>query len=360
MKTPSRPHPDHAPDCAEHAADHPRARGAAIAAGPGRRRVLRLLVALPASVTAATPGRVLAQEPWPSRPIRLLVPFPVGGAADIVARLLAADMTASLGKPVVVENRAGASGNIAMDAAARSAPDGYTILLASASLAINKSLIKATPFDPEKDFTPISLVAMVPSVLLVPASLPVRTLDELVRLAKEKPGTVNYGSNGVGTTQHLAAVMLGLRTGADLTHVPYKGADGLMPDLIAGRIQMSFNNVASALPYLKAGTLRALAVGLPDRWPDLPDVPTFEQAGLTDMEVSSWVGLFGPAGLPPDVTAKLQAAVSGSVSRPEIREKILTGGNLPVGGTAPELRKFVSDEIVRWRNAIDASGARPE
>src|SRR5690606_25264377 len=160
-----------------------------------RRRMLRLLAALPASVTAATPGRVLAQEPWPSRPIRLLVPFPVGGAADIVARLLAADMTASLGKPVVVENRAGASGNIAMDAAARSAPDGYTILLASASLAINKSLIKATPFDPEKDFTPISLVAMVPSVLLVPASLPVRTLDELVRLAKEKPGTVNYGSN---------------------------------------------------------------------------------------------------------------------------------------------------------------------
>lgn len=325
-----------------------------------RRRALRLLLAVPAALAAASPSALLADDAWPSRPIRLLVPFPVGGAADIVARLLAADMATTLGKPVVVENRSGASGNIAMDAAARSAPDGYTILLASASLAINKSLIKSTPFDPEKDFTPISLVAMVPSVLLVPASLPVRTLDELVRLAKENAGSVNYGSNGVGTTQHLAAVMLGLRTGAQLTHVPYKGADGLMPDLIAGRIQMSFNNVASALPYLKAGTLRALAVGLPKRWPDLPDVPTFEEAGLADMEVSSWVGLFGPAGLPPPVVDKLQAAAAGSVSKPEIREKILTGGNLPVGGTAPELRKFVSDEIVRWRNAIDASGARPE
>jgi tripartite-type tricarboxylate transporter receptor subunit TctC len=320
-------------------------------------RLIRTVPVLLAALAAAPASQ--AQE-YPTKPIRLLVPFPVGGAADIVARMLAADMSATLGKPVVVENRGGASGNIAMDAAARSAPDGYTLLLASASLAINKSLIKATPFDPEKDFTPISLVAMVPSVLLVPASLPVNSLDELVKLAKAKPDTINYGSNGVGTTQHLASVMLGLRTGASLTHVPYKGADGLMPDLVAGRIQMSFNNVASALPYLRAGTLKALAVGLPERWPSLPDVPTFAEAGLTDMDVSSWVGLFGPAGLPAAVTGKVQAAVAASLKNPQTREKILTGGNLPVGGTSAELSSFLASEISHWRKAIQASGARPD
>ncbi|MEO7242193.1 MAG: tripartite tricarboxylate transporter substrate binding protein [Variovorax sp.] len=322
--------------------------------------LIRLICAVPVVLAALAAAPAIQAAEYPNKTIRLLVPFPAGGAADFVARLLAADMSGTLGQTIVVENRAGASGNIGMDAAARSTPDGYTLLLASASLAINKSLIKATPFDPEKDFTPISLIAMVPSVLLVPASLSVNSLDDLVKLAKAKPDTINYGSYGIGTTQHLASVMLGLRTGAHLTHVPYKGADTMMPDLIAGRIQMSFNNVASALPYLKSGTLKALVVGLPERWPSLPDVPTFTEAGLTDMDVSSWVGLFGPAGLPATVVEKVQAAAAASLKNPVTREKILAGGNLPVGGTSAQLSQFVSSEIVHWRKAIEASGAKAE
>jgi tripartite-type tricarboxylate transporter receptor subunit TctC len=324
---------------------------------PSRRAVCLASVALAAAGRSA--GALAQASGYPTKTVRMLVPFPVGGAADIVARMIAADMSASLGQSVVVENRSGASGNIAMDAAARSAPDGYTILLASASLAINKSLIKATPFDPQKDFTPISLVAMVPSVLLVPGSLPVKSVSEFIAWAKSRPEPVAYGSNGVGTTQHLAATMFGQRTGVKLNHVPYKGVDGLMPDLIAGRIQMSFNNVASALPHLRSGALRALAMGLPKRWPGLPDVPVFAEVGLADFDVSSWVGLFGPAGVPAPVVARLERAAIDSVARTETRERIVTGGNSPVGGTAAELGKFLAGEIDHWRRAIEGAGVTP-
>jgi tripartite-type tricarboxylate transporter receptor subunit TctC len=194
----------------------------------------------------------------------------------------------------------------------------------------------------------------------VSASLPVKSIDELVAYAKSHPEPLAYGSNGVGTTQHLAAVLFSLRTGIRLNHVPYKGVDGLMPDLVANRIQLSFNNVASSLPHLKSGALRALAMGLPKRWPGLPDVPTFAEVGLADFDVSSWVGLFGPAGLPAPVVARLERAAVEALARPDMRQKIVTGGNDPVGGTAPELAKFLESEIEHWRRAIEAAGARPE
>jgi tripartite-type tricarboxylate transporter receptor subunit TctC len=315
--------------------------------------------ALLLALMTATAGAAWAQD-YPTRPVRILVPFPAGGAVDIIARLMSDDIARSLGGSVVVESRPGASGNIAMGAAAKAAPDGHTLVLASASLAINRSLIKSTPFDPQRDFTPIALVAMVPSVLVVPAAQGASNVADLVARARAQPGAVNYGSNGVGTTQHLAATAFAQRTGAQITHVPYKGVDQLVPDLVSGRIQMSFNNVASVQGQLKAGTLKALAIGRATRWSGMPEVPTYAEAGIGGLEYSSWVALFGPAGLPPGVVDKLSRAVAVALANPQTRERIQAGGNEVVGGTPAELAAFVTAEIDRWSRTISAAGLQPE
>jgi tripartite-type tricarboxylate transporter receptor subunit TctC len=315
--------------------------------------------ALLLALMTATASAAWAQD-YPTRPVRILVPFPAGGAVDIIARLMSDDIARSLGGSVVVESRPGASGNIAMGAAAKAAPDGHTLVLASASLAINRSLIKSTPFDPQRDFTPIALVAMVPSVLVVPATQGASSVADLVARARAQPGAVNYGSNGVGTTQHLAATAFAQRTGAQITHVPYKGVDQLVPDLVSGRIQMSFNNVASVQGQLKAGTLKALAIGRATRWSGMPEVPTYAEAGIGGLEYSSWVALFGPAGLPPGVVDKLSRAVAVALANPQTRERIQAGGNEVVGGTPAELAAFVTAEIDKWSRTISAAGLQPE
>lgn len=315
--------------------------------------------ALLLALMTATAGAAWAQD-YPTRPVRILVPFPAGGAVDIIARLMSDDIARSLGGSVVVESRPGASGNIAMGATAKAAPDGHTLVLASASLAINRSLIKSTPFDPQRDFTPIALVAMVPSVLVVPATQGASSVADLVARARAQPGAVNYGSNGVGTTQHLAATAFAQRTGAQITHVPYKGVDQLVPDLVSGRIQMSFNNVASVQGQLKAGTLKALAIGRATRWSGMPEVPTYAEAGIGGLEYSSWVALFGPAGLPPGVVDKLSRAVAVALANPQTRERIQAGGNEVVGGTPAELSAFVTAEIDKWSRTISAAGVQPE
>jgi tripartite-type tricarboxylate transporter receptor subunit TctC len=279
---------------------------------------------------------------------------------DIIARQMTVDLASSLGQSVVVDNRPGASGNIAMGAAAKAAPDGYTLVLASASLAINKSLIKSTPFDPRKDFTPVALVAMVPSLLVVNPAFGATSVTDLVARAKANPGAVNYGSNGVGTTQHLAASAFALRTGAQITHVPYKGVDQLVPDLLSGRIQMSFNNVASMQGQLKAGTLKALAIGRATRWSDMPDTPTYAEAGIGGLEYSSWVGLFGPAGMPQAVVDKLSKAVAVALANLETRAKIQASGNEVAGGSPAELSAFLAEEISKWSKTIAAAGLQPE
>jgi hypothetical protein len=303
---------------------------------------------------------VASAQDYPNKPVRILVPFPAGGAVDIIARQMTVDLASSLGQSVVVDNRPGASGNIAMGAAAKAAPDGYTLVLASASLAINKSLIKSTPFDPRKDFTPVALVAMVPSLLVVNPAFGATSVTDLVARAKDNPGAVNYGSNGVGTTQHLAASAFALRTGAQITHVPYKGVDQLVPDLLSGRIQMSFNNVASMQGQLKAGTLKALAIGRATRWSDMPDTPTYAEAGIGGLEYSSWVGLFGPAGMPQAVVDKLSKAVAVALANPETRAKIQASGNEVAGGSPAELSAFLAEEISKWSKTIAAAGLQPE
>jgi tripartite-type tricarboxylate transporter receptor subunit TctC len=319
----------------------------------------RLLTTCAALVFSALAPAVQAQD-FPSKPIRILVPFPAGGAVDIIARLMSTDMATSLGTSVVVENRPGASGNIAFDAVAKAPGDGHTLIMASASLAINKSLIKATPFDPRKDFTPIGLIAMVPSVLVVNKDLPVNSVQELITYGKAHPGTLNYGSNGSGTTQHLAATMFALRNGLNITHVPYKGVDQLLPDLVSGRIQLSFNNVASMQGQLKAGNIRALAVGREKRWNGMPQLPTYAQAGIGGLEYASWVGLLGPAGLPQPVVDKLAKAVTVALANTQTQERIEAGGNELKASSPAAFASFFNQEIDNWAKAIAAAGLKAE
>lgn len=331
-------------------------------ANPLVRVVPALLRAAFAVIAGA--GMALCTPAWsqdyPNRPIRILIPFPPGSAADLIARLMASDMSASLGTSVLVESRAGASGNIAMDAAAKAAPDGYLVILASASLSINKALIKATPFDPQKDFTPISLVAMVPSVLVASRTFPGNSVADLIAAAKATPGALNYGTNGVGTSQHLAASMFRLRTGTDITHVPYKGADQLVPDLVNGRIHVAFYNIPSVQGQLRAGGVKALAIGRKSRWEGLPQVPTFAEAGIGGLEYPGWVALLGPAGLPAAITERLHRAAVRSLENPENREKIQASANEVVAGTPAALTAFIASEIEQWTRAIAAAGLKAE
>lgn len=318
--------------------------------------MLRLLLA--ACVLALAAPAAIADS---AAPVRIVVGFPPGGAADLVARLVAEQMRARLSLTVMVDNRPGAAGTVAAELVARARPDGATLLLGSASThGINPTLMAHMPFDAQADFTPVSLVTMVPSILAVNARLPVATLGEFIAYVKARPGQLNYGSVGNGTTQHLAGVLLKNRTGAEMLHVPYRGQNMLVPALISGEIHAVFNNIVAVQPGMEAGQLRGLAVAIDERWPTLPDVPTFAEAGLADFRVSSWLALFGPAGLPADLADRYAAAVRAAVADPDVRRRLLESGNLPVGSTPAELKDFVAREIASWGAVVRASGVRIE
>lgn len=307
---------------------------------------------------AAVPGAALAQT---AAPVRLVVPFPPGGASDAVGRSLAEQLRARLDRPVIVDNRPGASGNIGADIVAKARPDGLTLLLASASThGINPTLMANMPFDSRRDFTPISLIAMVPSLLVVWAGLPVRNLAELIDYARANPGQLNYSSTGPGTTQHLAGVMFEQRTGAQLVHVPYRGSGPSVPDLVTGKTQLSFTNIVAVMGAVETGQLRALAVSLPERWPALPDVPTFDEAGLSGFQVSSWLAVLGPAGLPPRIVGEYGAALQAAVMDPQLRQRLINAGCLPIGSSPEEAATFIDREITSWGAVVRASGARVE
>ncbi|WP_439578026.1 Bug family tripartite tricarboxylate transporter substrate binding protein [Elioraea sp.] len=296
-----------------------------------------------------------------SGPVRLVVGFPPGGAADVVARLVADQLRERLNITIAVENRPGAAGNIAAEHVARARPDGQTLLLASASThGINPTLMARMPFDAERDFTPVSLVTMVPSILAVHAGLPVRTLREFIDYVKARPGQLNYGSVGNGTTQHLAGVLLKNRTGADMVHVPYRGQNLLIPALITGEIHATFNNIVAVQGGMEAGQLRGLAVAIDARWPTLPDVPTFAEAGLPDFRISSWLALMGPAGMPEAIAARYAEAMRAAVAEPALRQRLFETGNFPVGSTPAELKDFIAKEIASWGEVVRASGVRIE
>src|SRR5918992_1133822 len=264
---------------------------------------------------------VQGQEAWPTRPIRFILPFPPGGGTDILGRLIAERLSANLGQPVVTENRGGAGGNVGAEAAARSASDGYTIVLVAPSLAISPTLYSKLNYDPVKDFAPISLVATVPNVMITQASLPGQ-LQEFIAYAKSKPGGLNFGSGGAGTSNHLAGELFNLVTGAKLVHVPYKGVNLAMQDVLAGNVHLVFIGIPAAAPHIKAGRLRALAVVAPQRSAALPEVPTVAEAGLRDFEVTTWYGVLAPAGTSKSVISRLNAELVKIMHSPELKEKL--------------------------------------
>lgn len=301
-----------------------------------------------------------AAQNYPSRPVRLIVGFPPGGGVDINARMLAPKLTEYLGQQVVVENVPGAGTNIANERVARAAPDGYTLLINTAALAINMSLYRNLPFDTLRDFAPVSVFSESPNVLVVNAKLPAQNVKELVAMARGAPGKLNYSSAGVGTTQHLAAELFKLRTGTFIVHIPYKGTAPSMTALIAGEVDLSFANIPSIQGHLKSGRLRALAASSARRDPQLPEVPTMQEAGVEGVEVVVWYGVLAPAATPRDIVQKLAEGVQRATRDPEVRRRMLEQGADPVGSTPEQFSKLLREEVARWAEVVKISGARAE
>src|SRR5687768_2096398 len=303
---------------------------------------------------------VQGQEAWPTRPIRFILPFPPGGGTDILGRLIAERLSANLGQPVVTENRGGAGGNVGAEAAARSASDGYTIVLVAPSLAISPTLYSRLNYDPVKDFAPISLVATVPNVMITQASLPVQTLQEFIAFARARPGALNFGSGGAGTSNHLAGELFNLVTGAKLVHIPYKGVNLAMQDVLAGNVHLVFIGIPAAAPHIKAGKLRALATVAPRRSSALPDVPTVAEAGLRDFEVTTWYGVLAPAGTPRPIIARLNAELVKVVLSPELKERLAATGTDPRTSTPEEFAAYIKSEIAKWGDVIRRAGVKAD
>jgi tripartite-type tricarboxylate transporter receptor subunit TctC len=324
--------------------------------GRGRAAGWRLALALLALVVA---GAVSAQ-PYPSKPIRMIVPFPPGGAVDFYARVVQQPLSDALGVPVVIENKAGASGMVGIDAVAKAPADGYTLGLGNiASLAINVGIYDKMPYDPAKDLSPVTHTIDVNYALVVHPSLSVRTVGELVAYAKANPGKVAYGSAGSGSLPHLAMESFKAATGTDIVHVPYKGGGPMVTDLLGGTVQVVIADQANLMPHVKAGKLRAIAVASPKRSPNYPELPTIGDT-LPGFQAVAWNGLVGPAGMPPDVVAKLNAAVVKVMAQPDVVAK-LNGGGLDVVGDAPdEFGRFIRSEIAKWSAIAKQVGAKAD
>src|SRR5512140_3241215 len=322
---------------------------------------IRRILFFAAALLAA--GPVLAQssaDTYPSKPIHLILPFPPGGGTDILGRIIAERLTTQMGQPVVIENRGGAGGNVGADAAAHSAPDGYTIVLVAPSLAISPSLYAKLNYDPVRDFAPVSLVGVVPNVMVVTPAVPAKTLGEFIALAKAKPGGMNFGSGGSGTSNHLAGELFNLDAGVKLVHVPYKGVNLAMNDVIAGQVQMVVIGLPAALQFIKTGRLRALAVVAPQRLPALPDVPTVAEAGLPNYEVTTWYGVLAPAGTPRPIIAKLNAEIVRLMHAPDLRERFAATGTEPRTTTPEEFAAFIKQEMAKWSKVVRDAGLKAD
>jgi tripartite-type tricarboxylate transporter receptor subunit TctC len=329
----------------------------------GRRAMGRLAafaawLAVAAATLLAVP--TAHAQPYPSRPVRLIVGFTPGGGVDINARMLAPRLSEYLGQQVIVENRPGAGTNIANELVAKSAPDGYTLLVNTPAIAINMSLYRNLGFDTLRDFTPVSVISESPNVLVVNAKLPAHSVKDLIAMARTSPGKLNYSSAGVGTTQHLAAELFKLRTGTFVVHIPYKGTAPSLAGLIGGEVELSFANIPSIQAHLKSGRLRALAVTAARRDPQIPDVPTMKEAGLEGVEVVVWYGVFAPAGTPREIVQKLADGIQRATRDPETSKRLLEQGAVPVGNTPEEFAKLVREEVARWAEVVKVSGARAE
>lgn len=297
-------------------------------------------------------------EPYPSRPIRLLVPYAAGGATDITSRILAPRLSESLGQQVVVDNRPGGNGILAADLVARAAPDGYTIIMANISFGASPGLYSKLPFDAEKDFAPISLVMLIPTVLALHPSVPARSVKDLIALAKSKPGYLNYGSAGSGSANHLAGELFKYMTGTALVHIPYKGGGPAVIAILTGEISVLFATISSALEHFKSGRLIALGVSTPKRNSALPNVPTISESGLPGFEVSTWNGLLAPAGTPRPVVDRLHRETVNALANSNVRSVISGLGADIVGSGSEEFATFIKTEIARWSKVAKAGGIK--
>jgi tripartite-type tricarboxylate transporter receptor subunit TctC len=319
----------------------------------------RRLAALALLLAAALPA--FAQS-WPAKPVRIVVPYPPGGPVDISARLLAPKLQQALGQPFLVENKPGAGGNIGADFVAKSAPDGYTIGMgAIATHAINPALMADVPYDPVRDFRHLALVVQVPNVLVVNNDLPAKSVAELIALARAQPGKLDFASGSTGSTGHLAGELFKQMTGTYMVHIPYKGAPAAVADLLAGRVQLMFDNLSSALPNVRAGKLRALAVTTLKRSGALPDLPTLDESGLKGFDMTTWWGLMGPAQMPSDVAQRLSAEILKAMDAPEVREKLRAMGMEGSTVRTPEqFTAFVDSERRLYAQLVKRSGAKPD
>ena len=317
-----------------------------------RRPAARFLIAAIATLAALASPLIAEAQSFPSQPIHLIVPFSPGGAVDIVGRTIGDALAKQSGHPVIVENKTGAGGNIASGFVARANPDGYTLLVASNSNAYNDFLYANAGYDPAKDLLRVVQIAQVPMVLLVTPKLPVKTVQDVIALAKSKPDTLNFGSGGNGTSEHLVYELFKRKTGIKAAHVPYRGGGQVYPDLIAGQVQFFFNNQLGAMPYLKSDQLRAVGLTGEERSKQLPDLPTFKEQGIADFSATVWWGLMAPAGTPRNVVADLNRMVNEALKSPAVAERLEGLGAEPIGGSSDQYEKFFAAERATWRQVI--------
>jgi tripartite-type tricarboxylate transporter receptor subunit TctC len=324
------------------------------------------LAAAAAATLLLAAGPAGAQGAWPNKPVRIVVPFAAGGTTDILARAVAPELSKAFGQQFIVDNRAGAGGNVGAEIVARAPNDGYTLLMGTVGThGINRALYPKLPYDPIKDFTPITLVAAVPNVMEMNAdkakALNINSVADFIKYAKANPGKLNMASSGSGTSIHLAGELFKTMTGSFMTHIPYRGSGPALLDLVGGNADVMFDNLPSSMQQIKGGKLKALAVTSAKRSPALPDVPTVEEAGgpaLKGYEASSWFGLLAPAGTPPEIVNRIQQEVAKSLGTAAIKEKLLAQGAIPSGNTPAEFAKHIENEHVKWAKVVKASGAK--
>ena len=317
-------------------------------------------VTLCAGLLGLQPAAAQDAAGYPDRPVRLVVPFPSAGAMDSIARILGEKISANWGQQIVVENRPGAGGNIGSGLVAKAEPDGYTLLMVSIGHAVNPSLYAKVPFDPIKDFAPITLVAAVPNMLVVHPSVPVGSVQELIALAKEQPGMITYASAGYGTSIHLAGELFKSMADVDLRHIPYKGSGPAVTDLIGGHVQVMFDSITSALPHVRAGNLKALGVTSAKRSSILPEVPTIAEAGVPGYEVAPWFGVLAPAGTSPAIIDKVHTEIARVLELPDVKEKLAGIGAEPIGSTPEAFASHLATETAKWDALVKEAGIRME
>ena len=320
--------------------------------------VLRRFIPTIAVLAIVASGSAIAQG-YPTKAIRLIVPFAAGGTGDVLARLIAPKLGESLGQPVVIDFKPGAGTTLGTDLTAKSAPDGYTILLsASTTMSINASLYSKLPYDTLKDLAPVTLLASIPNMLVANPALPANSVQELIALAKSKPGKLNYASPGSGTTPHLAGELFKTMAGVDMVHIPYKGAGPAITDVLGGHVPMMFDNIPSVKPQVTSGKMKAIAVTSAKRSSAMPDVPTFAESGLSGFEANSWWAILAPAGTPREILARLNSELLKILQSSYIKERFASVGADPAGSTPDEAAAHIKGEIVKWAAIVKASGAR--